>query len=83
MASQGRETLRLITQFSAGTLELGVSVAVGVAIGYGLDRLLGTAPWFTLFWLLAGLVAGFRSLIRVAKKLSAEEGREDRDGNSY
>jgi len=82
MASQGRETLRLITRFSAGTMELGVSVAVGVAIGYGLDSLLGTAPWFTLFWLLAGSVAGFRSLIRVAKKLAEEEGREDRDGSS-
>ena len=82
MESQGRDTLRLITQYSAGTLELGVSVAVGVAIGYGLDWLLGTAPWFTLFWLLAGSVAGFRSLIRVAKKLQREEDRGDGEGNS-
>ncbi len=77
-----RETRRLVTEFSAGTLELGVSVAVGVGIGYWLDSALGTAPWMTLFWLLCGTVAGFRSLLRVVRKLERAEARKDRDGNT-
>lgn len=82
MAQKGQDTRRLIVEFSAGTLELGISVAVGVFIGYFLDRYFGTAPWLTLIWLLLGSVAGFRSLIRVARKLGEDESRKDPDGNS-
>ncbi len=77
-----RETLRLITHVSAGTLELGLSVAVGAAIGYGLDSWLGTGPWFTLFWLVCGVVAGFRSLVRVLRNLERGEGRKDEHGDA-
>ncbi len=76
--------MRLVTRFSAGTLELGISVAIGVGIGYFLDtRVFGgrTAPWFTLFWLLCGVVAGFRSLLRVLRQLQ-EEGERDGNENS-
>ena len=81
-----RTTLQLVAEFSAGTLELGLSVAIGAFIGYLLDRWLDpkyhTAPWLTLFWLLCGVLAGFRSLIRVARRLEKAEGQNDGDGNS-
>jgi ATP synthase protein I len=77
-----RGTLRLITEFSAGTLELGLSVAIGAGIGYWLDSVFHTAPWLTLFWLLCGVFAGFRSLIRVARRLEKLESENNRDGNS-
>jgi ATP synthase protein I len=77
-----RGTLQLITEFSAGTLELGLSVAIGAGLGYWLDSVLHTAPWLTLFWLLCGVVAGFRSLIRVARRLEKAEGENGRDGKS-
>ena len=75
-----RDTMRLISEYSAGTLEMGVSVAIGVAIGYALDRWLGTSPWLTLFWLLCGVFAGFRSLYRVAKRLERQEEGGDGKG---
>lgn len=81
MSTKRQETLRLITRFSAGTLELGLSVAIGAGIGYWLDTTFGTGPWLTLFWLLAGVIAGFRSLLRVVRKLEKEEGLGDGDGN--
>ena len=77
-----RGTLRLLTDYSAGTLEMGLSVAIGAGLGYWLDSVFHTAPWLTLFWLLCGVVAGFRSLIRVARRLEKAEGENDRDGNS-
>lgn len=70
-----------MTQFSAGTLELGLSVAIGAGIGYWLDSVFQTAPWLTLFWLLCGVIAGFRSLLRVARRLEKIEGEEDKDGD--
>ncbi len=85
MSSQRRDTLRLVTKFSAGTLEMGISVAVGAGIGYVLDtRVFGgrTTPWLTLFWLLCGVIAGFRSLLRVLRRLQQEEGGQGGDGDS-
>ncbi len=81
MKAKDRGTARAVTQYSAGALELGVSVAIGAAIGYWLDSLLDTGPWMTLLWLLAGVVAGFRSLFRVARKLEREQALKDQDGD--
>ena len=58
---------------SAGALEVGVSVVVGLAIGYALDNWLGTTPWMSIFWLCCGVAAGMRSLYRLAKKLEQED----------
>jgi ATP synthase protein I len=82
MSSESRGTLRLITDFSAGTLELGVSVAAGAFIGYWLDSVFDTAPWLTLLWLMFGVYAGFRSLVRVARKLEKAESERDQDGDA-
>lgn len=83
MSSQRRETMRLVTRVSAGTLELGLSVAVGAGIGYVLDTQVfdgRTTPWLTLFWLLCGVFAGFRSLLRVMRELQ-REGEQEGNGN--
>ncbi|MEW6490638.1 MAG: AtpZ/AtpI family protein [Thermodesulfobacteriota bacterium] len=83
MSSQRREAMRLVTRVSAGTLELGLSVAVGAGIGYVLDtQVFGgrTTPWLTLFWLLCGVIAGFRSLLRVMRELQ-REGEQEGNGN--
>ncbi|MHB8765152.1 MAG: AtpZ/AtpI family protein [Deferrisomatales bacterium] len=82
MSSKGRDTTRLVTQYSAGALELGVSVAVGAGIGYWLDSVFATAPWLTLFWLLCGVFAGFRSLLRVVRRLEREEEQRELDENA-
>lgn len=38
------------------------NVLVGGLIGYGLDHLLGTLPWFMLTLLFMGFAAGLRSV---------------------
>ena len=35
-------------------------------IGYGLDRWLGTSPWFLLAGLATGMVVGFYELVKTA-----------------
>lgn len=49
-------------------LNLVISTFVGLAIGYGLDSLFHTSPWLTVIFLVLGIVAGFRELLRLAKK---------------
>lgn len=35
---------------------------IGLAMGYYLDKWLGTSPWLTLIFLVFGIVAGFRNI---------------------
>lgn len=60
-------------RYSAIGLEMGFSVAIGVAIGYFLDRFLMTGPWLTLVFLICGVVAGFRSLFSLMKSVDRDE----------
>ncbi|CFX60806.1 ATP synthase protein I [Candidatus Filomicrobium marinum] len=52
--------------------ELVGAVLVGGLIGFGLDTLLGTVPWFFLFFFVLGLIAGIRNVIRGFERLQAE-----------
>lgn len=44
--------------------ELVAALVVAVAIGYGLDRLFHTSPWFMIGFVPIGAVAGVLNLIR-------------------
>ena len=62
---------RQVGRYSHLGFVLPASVAVGMAIGYGLDRWLHTT-WLMLVGLFAGSVAGFTELIREMMKASKE-----------
>lgn len=80
MSGKEKQSIRAWTGYSAGALEMGVSVVIGLAIGYWLDHLFDTAPWMALFWMAAGTAAGVRSLYRLAKRLEREAEEEEADG---
>jgi ATP synthase protein I len=61
--------LRQLLQYSAIGLEMGFAVAIGGVMGYVMDRWLGTQPWLTLVFLILGIVAAFRSLFNLAKRI--------------
>jgi ATP synthase protein I len=52
------------------------SIAVGLFMGYLLDKLFGTHPWLLGIFMLLGVVSGFLSLIRGLKKLKVEKDDE-------
>ncbi|HEY8276449.1 MAG TPA: AtpZ/AtpI family protein [Methyloceanibacter sp.] len=63
--SRGRalgQALRLAT-------ELVVGVGVGGVIGWGLDRILGTAPFLLVGFLTLGAAAGILNVMRTAKAM--------------
>ncbi len=49
-------------------LMLPSSIAVGLFLGYYLDKFLGTHPWLLLVFFVLGIVSGFYSLIRGLSK---------------
>ena len=56
----------------AGLSSLGItfaaSIAIGAFIGIVLDRWLETSPWFTIFFFLFGVAAGFANLLKDLKR---------------
>jgi ATP synthase protein I len=64
-----------IAKASVVGLNLVISTIVGGLIGYGLDyamdRWFGikTAPWLLFIFAIFGIIAGFRDLVMMAKKM--------------
>ena len=54
-------------------LTLGLSPVVGCALGWGLDRLSGTRPLFTLLLLALGFAAGVRETWKLIRRSSSEK----------
>jgi F0F1-type ATP synthase assembly protein I len=77
MSQKATDEIKKGTSYSAGALEMGLSVVIGMTIGYWLDEVLGTAPWMAIFWMTCGSVAGFRSLWRLAKRMEREAEAEE------
>ena len=58
-------------------MNLVLATFVGLAIGYGLDSLFNTSPWLTIIFLILGIVAGFRELLRLANR--QDNGSDSKD----
>jgi len=56
--------LRELARLSSIGVTLVASTAIGLAIGYWLDRWFRTTPWLTLTFALFGIAAGFLNLFR-------------------
>ena len=64
------QAFKLSSEFIAG-------IAVGIGIGWFVDRLAGTSPWGLIVFLLLGFGAGILNVLRAAG-LAAEFGQGDR-----
>jgi ATP synthase protein I len=59
-----------------------LATVMGLAAGYYLDKWLGTSPWCTLIFLVLGIVAGFKNLFVIYKRvqrMSREEETEKKE----
>lgn len=59
-------------KYSVIGIEMAGSIAVGGFIGYWLDYFLGTEPWMMVTWVIFGIIAAFRSLIRISRQYLSE-----------
>ena len=53
-------------------IELVAGLGIGFGIGYGLDYLLGTTPWLMVVFVILGLIAGIKTMIRSANELQRD-----------
>ncbi|MDP8254578.1 MAG: AtpZ/AtpI family protein [Candidatus Alcyoniella australis] len=68
MENESRDMWRKAGSLGAVGLEMGIAVAFGYFIGNALDDWLGTSPWLTIFWVIAGVGAGFKALLMATRK---------------
>jgi ATP synthase protein I len=71
--SKEKPLLKQLLNASTVGIHLVLSTFVGFGMGYFLDRFLGTSPWLTAIFLILGIVAGFRELLRVARRQNGSD----------
>jgi ATP synthase protein I len=74
-----KETWMAFMTYGSLGLEMGLSVAIGIGIGYYLDRYFGTSPVLTLLFLIFGLIAGMKRLYSLWKKMLKEDDERSDD----
>ena len=72
MQEETKKALRLMGHASALGIAIVLATAIGLAIGYWLDRVFDTSPWLTIIFLLLGIIAGFRNFYRFMSKRAKE-----------
>jgi ATP synthase protein I len=61
--------------------ELVAAVIVGGFMGWGLDQVLGTAPFLLIVMFMVGVAAGIFSVVRTAQQLNREQAAKDSRGS--
>jgi ATP synthase protein I len=69
---------RTLGQASMAGLMLAACIFVGTGIGVLLDRWLASRPWFTLIFMVLGIVAGYYNVIRILAGLRTGSGPSSR-----
>lgn len=69
MKRETRRSLKDLAYYSSLGLSVSLSIFIGLAVGLYLDRRFGTSPWFTLIFIVLGILAGFRNIALAIKKV--------------
>jgi ATP synthase protein I len=63
-------------------LELVAGLGIGFGIGYGLDVLFGTLPIFMVLFVMLGLAAGIKTMLRSANEIQEKKLAEEAERTS-
>ena len=75
LSEDKRDLVKSLISYSSLGLEMGLCVAIGIAIGYFLDRYFMTSPYLTIIFMIFGIVAAMKSIYQLMKKLEKENER--------
>ncbi len=82
MAEDNRQIFRSLGFLSSVGITMVAATFIGLAMGYYLDKWLGTEPWLTLIFLLLGIVAGFRNIyIMTSRELRRQQQNEEAEAD--
>ena len=76
--SSKKETFVSLLGYSTLGIEMGVSLAIGIAMGYFLDIYFKTKPLLTIIFMIFGIIAGMRRVYQIWKKMEKDETEHDK-----
>lgn len=68
MKKETGQTVRELAYFASLGMSVALSIVIGLAAGYWLDKAFDTKPVLLLIGLALGIAAGFSNIIRAGKK---------------
>ncbi|HEY3275713.1 MAG TPA: AtpZ/AtpI family protein [Syntrophorhabdaceae bacterium] len=71
-----KDVLKALMAFGSLGLEMGLCVALGIVIGYFLDKYFGTYPYLSFSFLMIGILAAMKAVYTAAKKMEKENERD-------
>lgn len=78
--NRDKKTWGAVSRASLMGTNMVASTVVGLAIGYFLDKWLGTTPWMLIFWLLMGIIQGFRGVYLESMKIHRADSQDKAGG---
>ncbi|MEW5724679.1 MAG: AtpZ/AtpI family protein [Thermodesulfobacteriota bacterium] len=69
MKKDTRDAVRLLATASTMGLAMVLAIFIGYGVGYYLDKYLGTTPYLTYIFLILGIIAGFKNLYTIGKRV--------------
>lgn len=77
--SRGEEHFSQANMAWRMVIELVAGLGIGFGIGFGLDTLFGTTPLLMIVFVLLGLGAGIKTMMRTAKEIGSAPGHSGDD----
>lgn len=71
VSEETRKTIKVLGRVSSIGFAMALAIVFGLALGYFVDQWLGTKPWGLIIGLGCGIVAAFRNLYIIAKRLDS------------
>jgi len=72
LSQDKREVVKSLLSYSSLGIEMGLCVAIGIGIGYFLDKYFTTSPYLTIIFMFFGIIAAMKTIYQLMKKLERE-----------
>lgn len=69
--------IKSLLNYSTIGLEMGLSVAIGIVIGYFLDSYFKSYPYLTIIFIFFGIAAAFKTVFVLLRKIQKEDERAE------
>jgi ATP synthase protein I len=75
LSQDKREVVKSLLSYSSLGIEMGLCVAIGIGMGYYLDKYFETSPYLTITFMIFGIIAAMKTIYQLMKKLEKENER--------
>jgi ATP synthase protein I len=77
LSEDKRGVIKSLLSYSSLGIEMGLCVAIGIGIGYYLDKYFKTSPYLTIIFMIFGIIAAMKTIYMLMKKLEKENERNN------